>query len=141
MAPKRRSVAGNCALEGWERSLCRVGEVDAIASFIKYGLQFPVPFLYEEFAKQRRGKVYTFQDLASALQHYKTNADSKLDLPSQEELDLAKKEQRSLSNKSQCNCLDGPSPIGGYENRFYIVRCQKCGVILGMQEDYYSYSD
>ena len=99
------------------------------------------PFLYEEFAKQRRGKVYTFQDLASALQHYKTNADSKLDLPSQEELDLAKKEQRSLSNKSQCNCLDGPSPIGGYENRFYIVRCQKCGVILGMQEDYYSYSD
>jgi hypothetical protein len=50
MAPKRRSVAGNCALEGWERSLCRVGEVDAIASFIKYGLQFPVPFLLSTFA-------------------------------------------------------------------------------------------
>lgn len=99
------------------------------------------PFLYEEFAKQRRGKVYTFQDLASALQHYKTYADSKLDLPSQEELDLARKEQRGLSKKSQCNCLDRPSPIGGYENRFYIVRCQKCGVILAMQEDYYLYSD
>jgi hypothetical protein len=35
MAPKCRSVAGNCALEGWERSLCGLGEVDAIALVIK----------------------------------------------------------------------------------------------------------
>lgn len=94
------------------------------------------PYLYEEFSKQRRGQVFTFKDLASALSHYKANADANLILPPEEELDLAKKQQRDFAAKSKCNCLEGPSPVSQYENRFFTVRCQKCGVLLARQEDF-----
>ena len=93
------------------------------------------PYLYEEFAKKRSGKVFVFKDLATALQHYKDHAAPQLELPSDEVLDLAKKEQRGFAKQSKCNCPEGPTPFGKYENRFYIVRCEKCGVILAMQED------
>jgi hypothetical protein len=92
------------------------------------------PYLYEEFAKCRKGNVFSFQDLASALQHYNKNLDSKLELPPQEELNAARQEQRSATTKSLCDCPNGPSPTEPYpEGRFYMVRCYKCGRVLAVQ--------
>jgi len=93
------------------------------------------PYLYEEFTRQRAGRVFTFNNLASALEHYKNYADSMLTLPPVEELDLAKREQQSFSKKATCKCSEGPTPLSTYENRFFVVRCGRCGTILAVQED------
>jgi predicted nucleic acid-binding protein len=98
------------------------------------------PYLYDEFVKQRSGNVFAFQDLSSALQHYKSYAEPMLDLPPPEDLDRATREQQEkidASRESICRCPDGPTPSSGhYDNRFFVIQCVKCGVRLAVQEDF-----
>lgn len=112
---------------------------DYIASYAKK--PFLNPLLWEDLRRGRADrKVYPFQKLFEALEHYSANAVGAVPVPTltpeDGEVVRAAEEQLSIAKPPLCKCPSGPTPTGWLAvGSRWVVLCQVCRQLLAVQHN------